>query len=151
VIIYLILSAVLIVADQLLKSWVAANIALNTSHTLIPGVLSLTNLRNDGAAWSLFSGQQWFFYIVTIVALIVVAFLWRDSKNKPMYRLGLAFILAGAIGNFIDRLHQQYVVDMFQTDFINFPIFNIADMCLTVGVILVAVYIIFFDNDGGKQ
>lgn len=150
-IIYLILSAVLIVADQLLKSWVAANIALNTSHTLIPGVLSLTNLRNDGAAWSLFSGQQWFFYIVTIVALIVVAFLWRDSKNKPMYRLGLAFILAGAIGNFIDRLHQQYVVDMFQTDFINFPIFNIADMCLTVGVILVAVYIIFFDNDGGKQ
>lgn len=150
-IIYLILSAVLIVADQLLKRWVAANIALNTSHTLIPGVLSLTNLRNDGAAWSLFSGQQWFFYIVTIVALIVVAFLWRDSKNKPMYRLGLAFILAGAIGNFIDRLHQQYVVDMFQTDFINFPIFNIADMCLTVGVILVAVYIIFFDNDGGKQ
>ncbi|WP_164847971.1 signal peptidase II [Lacticaseibacillus hulanensis] len=150
-IIYLILSAVLIVADQLLKSWVATNIALNTSHTLIPGVLSFTNLRNDGAAWSMFSGQQWFFYIVTIVALIVVAFLWRDSKNKPMYRLGLAFILAGAIGNFIDRLHQQYVVDMFQTDFINFPIFNIADMCLTVGVILVAVYIIFFDNDGGKQ
>jgi signal peptidase II len=141
----------MVAADQLLKSWVMANITLNSSHELIPGILSITNIRNDGAAWSMFSGQQWFFYIVTIIALIVVAFLWRDSKNKPIYRMGLALILAGALGNFIDRLHQQFVTDMFQTDFINFPIFNIADMCLTFGVIFVAIYIIFLDNDGGKK
>lgn len=141
----------MVAADQLLKSWVMANITLNSSHELIPGILSITNIRNDGAAWSMFSGQQWFFYIVTIIALIVVAFLWRDSKNKPIYRMGLALILAGALGNFIDRLHQQFVTDMFQTDFINFPIFNIADMCLTLGVIFVAIYIIFLDNDGGKK
>lgn len=150
-IIYLIITAVMVAADQLLKSWVMANITLNSSHELIPGILSITNIRNDGAAWSMFSGQQWFFYIVTIIALIVVAFLWRDSKNKPIYRMGLALILAGALGNFIDRLHQQFVTDMFQTDFINFPIFNIADMCLTFGVIFVAIYIIFLDNDGGKK
>lgn len=136
----------MIAADQLVKFWVASNIALNTSHELIPGILSLTNIRNTGAAWSMFEGQQWFFYIVTVIALAVVAFMWRDSKNKPIYRLGLALILAGALGNFIDRVHQQYVTDMFQTDFINFPIFNVADMCLTVGVICVAIYIIFFDG-----
>ncbi len=145
-IIYLIITAVMVVADQLFKHWIVANIALGGSKTLIPGVLSLTNIQNDGAAWSMFSGQQWFFYITTVIALIVVFFLWKDSQNKPVYRLGLALILAGALGNFIDRVHQQYVTDMFQTDFINFPIFNIADMCLTVGVICVGIYIIFLDR-----
>jgi signal peptidase II len=134
--------------DFAVKAWVVANIPLGGIHTLIPGVISLTHIRNTGAAWSMFEGQQWFFYITTVIALGVVAFLWRDSRHKPVYRLGLAFILAGAIGNFIDRLTQQYVTDMFQLDFINFPIFNVADLCLTVGVICVIVYMIFLDKEG---
>lgn len=146
--IYLIISVALIALDFAVKAWVVANIPLGGLHELIPGVISLTHIRNTGAAWSMFEGQQWFFYITTIVALGVVAFLWRDSKHKPVYRLGLSFILAGAIGNFIDRVSQQYVTDMFQLDFINFPIFNVADMCLTVGVILVIVYMIFLDKEG---
>jgi signal peptidase II len=146
--IYLIISVALIAVDFAVKAWVVANIPLGGIHELIPGVISLTHIRNTGAAWSMFEGQQWFFYITTVIALGVVAFLWRDSKHKPTYRLGLAFILAGAIGNFIDRVSQQYVTDMFQLDFINFPIFNVADMCLTVGVILVVVYMIFLDKEG---
>lgn len=144
---YLILIIATLALDQIVKAWVVNHIALGTSQGFIPGVMSLTHLQNRGAAWSMLEGQQWFFYIITIVALGVVAYLWRDSKGHPLYRTGLALMVSGAIGNFIDRLHQQYVTDMFQLDFMNFPIFNVADVCLTVGVVFVAVYILFLDKE----
>ena len=112
------------------------------SKQLIPGIIELTNLRNSGAAWSIFEGQQTFFTIITIIAIIVISyFIWQYRKNIPML-IGLSLIMAGTIGNFIDRLRQGYVVDMFETTFINFPIFNIADMCLTIGVIWLIICIL---------
>mgnify|MGYP000501273004 FL=1 len=133
---------ILTICDQLLKSWVAFSIVLGGSKQLIPGIIELTNLRNSGAAWSIFEGQQTFFTIITIVAIIVIGyFIWQYRKNIPML-IGLSLIMAGTIGNFIDRLRQGYVVDMFETTFINFPIFNIADMCLTIGVIWLIICIL---------
>ena len=133
---------ILTICDQLLKSWVASSIVLGGSKQLIPGIIELTNLRNSGAAWSIFEGQQTFFTIITIVAIIVIGyFIWLYRKNIPML-IGLSLIMAGTIGNFIDRLRQGYVVDMFETTFINFPIFNIADMCLTIGVIWLIICIL---------
>ncbi|MFR0611173.1 signal peptidase II [Limosilactobacillus balticus] len=133
---------ILTICDQLLKSWVASSIVLGGSKQLIPGIIELTNLRNSGAAWSLFEGQQTFFTIITIIAIIVIGyFIWQYRKNASMI-IGLALIMAGTIGNFIDRLRQGYVVDMFETTFINFPIFNIADMCLTIGVIWLIICIL---------
>jgi len=133
---------ILTICDQLLKSWVASSIVLGGSKQLIPGIIELTNLRNSGAAWSIFEGQQTFFTIITIVAIIVIGyFIWQYRKNIPML-IGLSLIMAGTIGNFIDRLRQGYVVDMFETTFINFPIFNIADMCLTLGVIWLIICIL---------
>lgn len=133
---------ILTICDQLLKYWVASSIVLGGSTQLIPGIIELTNLRNSGAAWSLFEGQQTFFTIITIVAIIVIGyFIWQYRKNVPML-IGLSLIMAGTIGNFIDRLRQGYVVDMFETTFINFPIFNIADMCLTIGVIWLIICIL---------
>lgn len=133
---------ILTICDQLLKSWVASSIILGGSKQLIPGIIELTNLRNSGAAWSIFEGQQTFFTIITIVAIIVIGyFIWQYRKNIPML-IGLSLIMAGTIGNFIDRLRQGYVVDMFETTFINFPIFNIADMCLTLGVIWLIICIL---------
>ena len=133
---------ILTICDQLLKSWVASSIVLDGSKQLIPGIIELTNLRNSGAAWSIFEGQQTFFTIITIIAIIVVGyFIWQYRKNVPML-IGLSLIMAGTIGNFIDRLRQGYVVDMFETTFINFPIFNIADMCLTIGVIWLIICIL---------
>ncbi len=130
---------ILTICDQLLKSWVASSIVLGGSKQLIPGIIELTNLRNSGAAWSIFEGQQTFFTIITIVAIIVIGyFIWQYRKNIPML-IGLSLIMAGTIGNFID---QGYVVDMFETTFINFPIFNIADMCLTLGVIWLIICIL---------
>lgn len=133
---------ILTICDQLLKSWVASSIVLGGSKQLIPGIIELTNLRNSGAAWSIFEGQQTFFTIITVVAIIVIGyFIWLYRKNIPML-IGLSLIMAGTIGNFIDRLRQGYVVDMFETTFINFPIFNIADMCLTIGVIWLIICIL---------
>lgn len=137
--IYLVTIVLLIIVDQAVKFTVVQNIALNQVHSFIPGLLSLTNLRNDGAAWSILQGQQWFFTIISIVALVVLGyFLWR-FRHQRMYAFSISLILAGTIGNFVDRLRLGYVVDMFQLNFINFPIFNIADMCLTIGVIWLAI------------
>jgi len=133
---------ILTICDQLLKSWVTSSIVLGGSKQLIPGIIELTNLRNSGAAWSIFEGQQTFFTIITIIAIIVIGyFIWQYRKNIPML-IGLSLIMAGTIGNFIDRLRQGYVVDMFETTFINFPIFNLADMCLTLGVIWLIICIL---------
>ncbi|KRK73347.1 lipoprotein signal peptidase [Lacticaseibacillus nasuensis JCM 17158] len=130
----------------MVKAWVVANLAIGQTVTLIPHIISLTHIQNTGAAFSILEGQQWVFYIITIIALVVVAVLWRDSRGHLLYRIGLTLIFAGAIGNFIDRIRQQYVTDMFQVDFMNFAIFNVADACLTIGVIAVVIHLIFFDQ-----
>ena len=143
----MLLIALGIVADQWLKSWVTQHIPVGGEKTLIPGVLSLTHETNNGAAWSSFAGQQWFFLILTPVVVIVAAiFLWRNIK-KTGYMLGLSLIISGALGNFIDRVHQGFVVDMFQTDFVNFPIFNIADSLLTIGFVILFIAILTDKSD----
>ena len=126
-----IVGLLLLVIDQLVKSAVSNQIALGTVKSFIPGVLSLTNLRNDGAAWSILSGNQIFFYLITVVALVVLIYLLVTQRQHLLYQWGLTLMITGTLGNFIDRIRLKYVVDMFQIDFFNFPIFNIADMCLT--------------------
>lgn len=131
-----------LVADQLLKHWVVGNIPLGGQKPLIPGVMSLTYLRNNGAAWSSFAGQQWIFLILTPIVIVVALYFWFKKSSQNWYLWGLTLIIAGALGNFIDRVRQGFVVDMFQTDFINFPIFNIADMLLSVGFVLLFIAIL---------
>ena len=132
---YLLFIVALVGLDQFVKYWVSANIALGTSHGFIPGLMNLTNLHNDGAAWSILEGQQWFFYLITLAAVVVLAYLMRQWRTNRWKMIALSLIMAGALGNFIDRVHQHYVVDMFELLPINFPVFNVADSCLTVGVI----------------
>ncbi len=146
----LIIGAVVVGADQLLKNWITAHISFGESQTIIPGLLSFTKVHNTGAAWSSFEGKTWFFYLVTVIAVAIILPLlikaWRQ-KTSLLYYSGLVLMLAGTIGNFIDRARQGFVVDMFQLDFINFPIFNIADLALTIGVALLFIFVIFFDRD----
>ena len=142
VIISLALALVLVVIDQLVKHWVVANVVLNTAHPLIPHVLALTNLHNDGAAWSILEGQQWFFSVVTVVALVAILYLFYRWRNHSRLLWPLSLILAGAVGNFIDRIQHGYVVDMFETLLMNFPVFNVADCCLTIGVAWLVIIII---------
>lgn len=139
---YLLFIVALVGLDQFVKYWVSANIALGTSHGFIPGLMNLTNLHNDGAAWSILEGQQWFFYLITLAAVVVLAYLMRQWHTNLWKMIALSLIMAGALGNFIDRVHQHYVVDMFELLPINFPVFNVADSCLTVGVIALIIIIL---------
>ncbi|GIC74424.1 lipoprotein signal peptidase [Limosilactobacillus fermentum] len=139
---YFLFIVALVGLDQFVKYWVSANIALGTSHGFIPGLMNLTNLHNDGAAWSILEGQQWFFYLITLAAVVVLAYLMRQWRTNRWKMIALSLIMAGALGNFIDRVHQHYVVDMFELLPINFPVFNVADSCLTVGVIALIIIIL---------
>lgn len=151
--IYFMISGLLVALDQWVKWWIVNDLSLGEMKTLIPGVLSLNHIRNTGAAWSMLEGKMWFFVMITVVAVIVVVTLMvKNRKQGNRWLLtGLSFILAGAIGNFIDRVRLGYVVDMFQTDFMNFPIFNVADMTLVCGVILILIYIILDEKEQGKK
>lgn len=139
---YLLFIVALVGLDQFVKYWVSANIALGTSHGFIPGLMNLTNLHNDGAAWSILEGQQGFFYLITLAAVVVLAYLMRQWRTNRWKMIALSLIMAGALGNFINRVHQHYVVDMFELLPINFPVFNVADSCLTVGVIALIIIIL---------
>ena len=142
----LVLILVLVGLDQWVKVLVSTHFAEGSLHVLIPGVLGLTNLHNNGAAWSMLAGQQGFFAILTIVVLIVLGYLlWRYRKQRWL-SIALSLMTAGAIGNFIDRMLQGYVVDMFQLLPINFPVFNVADSCLTIGVIILIILVLREDD-----
>ncbi|EQA5417396.1 signal peptidase II [Enterococcus faecalis] len=150
-VVYFLISALLVGLDQWSKYLTVQNISLGETKEFIPGFLSLTHLRNTGAAWSLLEGKMIFFYVITVIVSIVIIYLLiKNYKKSIWYSVGLSFVLAGAIGNFIDRVRLGYVVDMLQTDFMNFPIFNVADSTLVVGVICIFIYLIL-DEKAAKE
>lgn len=144
---YLVLVVALIIADQLMKWWIARTIPRNGFREFLPGIMGLTNLRNDGAAWSLLEGKQWFFAIVSIVAIVVLVYLMHRFTGNEWIEISLSLIFAGTIGNFIDRLRFGYVTDMFEFLPVNFPVFNIADVCLTVGVLILIIIVLLEKDD----
>ncbi|MDU1039550.1 signal peptidase II [Enterococcus faecalis] len=150
-VVYFLISALLVGFDQWSKYLTVQNISLGETKEFIPGFLSLTHLRNTGAAWSLLEGKMIFFYVITVIVSVVIIYLLiKNYKKSIWYSVGLSFVLAGAIGNFIDRVRLGYVVDMLQTDFMNFPIFNVADSTLVVGVICIFIYLIL-DEKAAKE
>lgn len=143
---YYLLSFIIVLIDQVSKYLTQAYVDLGQQVEWIPGLLSVTHIHNTGAAWSILEGQMWFFYIVTVIVVVMIIYYMQQMKDEPLLKTGLAFILGGALGNFIDRLLHQYVIDMIQLDFIDFPIFNLADTALTIGVILLFIQYIFLDR-----
>lgn len=129
--------AVLIVLDQLVKAYVVQNIALGEVKPWIPNLVSLTYLQNRGAAFSMLQDQQLLFAVITLVVVLgAIWYLHKHMEDSFWMVLGLTLIIAGGLGNFIDRISQGFVVDMFHLDFVNFAIFNVADSYLTVGVVV---------------
>lgn len=148
---YLILTSILVVIDQFTKYLTVENIALYENIEFIPGFLSFTYIRNNGAAWSILEGQMWFFYLVTIlVSAVILYFIYTEGKKDKIYGTILTVILGGTLGNFIDRLLYQYVIDMIRVEFISFPVFNVADSLLTVGVIALFIYSIYIEQQSKK-
>ena len=139
----------LIALDQAVKWYVVKEIPLAGMRSFIPKVVSLTYLKNSGAAFSMLENQQWFFAIITLIAMgAAFVYLYRHIKGSIWLLLGLTLIISGGIGNFIDRVRQGFVVDMFHLDFMNFAIFNVADIYLTVGVGLLLIYILREESHG---
>lgn len=144
---YLLISLAVILADQGLKFYISTHFQLGEIRSVIPGILSFNYLQNNGAAWNILPGQMWIFYLISILAIaLCFYFLFKKQYRNGLFDTGLALILGGIIGNFIDRLHFKYVVDMLQLDFIHFNIFNLADSAITIGVILIFIYLLFFDE-----
>lgn len=150
---YYLLAAALVVIDQLTKAWVRGNIPLGGSLPFLPGVLELTHVQNTGAAFSSFSGMTGALAVVSLVVSAVVAvLLGRGFFPGRWGKLSLALILAGAVGNLIDRAFLGSVTDMFATLFMDFAVFNVADICVVVGGILMVIYALFlWDRDREGQ
>ena len=130
----------LIALDQWVKFEIVKNIQLGGVKPFIPKILSLTYLRNTGAAFSILENQQWLFAVITLVVIgAAIWYLSKHIKGSVWLLSALSLIIAGGIGNFIDRMRQGFVVDMFQLDFIGFAIFNVADSYLTIGVLVLIV------------
>ncbi|WP_270206692.1 signal peptidase II [Streptococcus anginosus] len=130
----------LIALDQWVKFEIVKNIQLGEVKPFLPKILSLTYLRNTGAAFSILENQQWLFAVITLAVIgAAIWYLSKHIKGSAWLLSGLSLIIAGGIGNFIDRMRQGFVVDMFQLDFINFAIFNVADSYLTIGVLVLIV------------
>lgn len=139
----------LIVIDQLVKAYVVQNLALGEIKSWIPNLVSLTYLQNRGAAFSILQDQQWFFAVITLVVMAgAVWYLHKHIEDSWWLVTGLVLIIAGGLGNFIDRISQGFVVDMFHLDFINFAIFNVADSYLTVGVLVLLLAMLKEEMNG---
>lgn len=157
-IIQIILFLLLIALDQVSKARFTAMLHENGDITLIPGVLDLHYLENTGAAFGIFRDRQWLFYILTAVILGVIVYIlvklykglfgYTGSHTSTISRTiclgyGLAVLSAGAVGNLIDRIIHGYVIDFISLQFINFPVFNVADIYVTISCIFMVIYFIF--------
>ena len=149
---YVILGALLLAADQYVKFWTVSHLAEGGSAPLIPGFVELLRVHNYGAAWSSFSGMRWL--LLGVTSAIVLAVVWAVAKRRVRHPLGLTaamLIISGGLGNILDRARLGYVVDMFNFQFMSYPVFNVADICIVCGAVLGAVYYLwFYEKYDGK-
>ncbi|WP_394011512.1 signal peptidase II [Anaerococcus cruorum] len=142
---YIIIIVLGLILDRLTKTYAINNLIENPYNGTL---FNFTYLENRGAAFGILQDRRIFFIILTlvIVCALVYYFLKNYRTNNKILNIALAMIISGAIGNFYDRLFQGYVVDFIEFAFVNFPVFNIADIFVTVGSILLIVYMIFFEE-----
>ncbi len=136
--------------DQFTKQWAVLHLKGNDPIVLIPNVFELHYLENRGAAFGIMQGRAVLFVVITILVCAVIVYLYARipfERKFRILRILMVFIAAGAVGNFVDRLTQNYVVDFFYISLINFPIFNVADICVTVSVIVLILVVIFKYKD----
>ena len=146
-------AALIVVADQITKYLTVALIPLYSRVDFIPGLLSFTYVQNTGAAWSMFEGMQWMFALIFLVLTAAVLYEYFKSPLpfSTFERWCIAAIYGGGLGNVIDRVRLGYVVDMIEVDFMNFPVFNVADCFITCGCIALIVHMVFFNKEFWKE
>ena len=153
--IYYLVAVIIVALDQWTKWLVVKNMELGERIPLLDPTFALLSHRNRGAAWGMLEGKIWLFSIVTVIVIAgILYYFHKEAKGKPLFQLSLMIILGGAIGNFIDRLYLGEVVDFIDVliPIINydFPIFNIADAALTIGVVMVMI-VLFLEEKREKK
>ena len=141
--------ALALMLDQLTKLW--AQGLGDARLVLIPGVVGLRYAENTGMAFSLLSGRPWLLGVLSAALIVLGALVLRRYRLGLLPSVAAMLMLGGAAGNMLDRLLRGYVVDMVETLFIQFPIFNLADACLTVGCVLMAWSLIFRPKDWSEK
>ncbi len=151
--------AVMLVFDLVSKHILDSSMQIGQSSPFLPGFIDIVIVHNEGSAWGMLAGMNVFFIILTFVFIgILVWYTLSENVVHPLYHIALGFILAGSIGNMVDRIAFGYVRDFLHFEFWpSFPVFNVADVCLTVGVIVFVVFIImnlvkhFKEKNGEKN
>ena len=146
-------AAGIVAADQVTKYLTVANIQQFAKVEAIDGVFCLTHVHNTGAAWSSFQGMIWLFAVV--FAVFTVAIIWEFAKKRMPFttleRWCIVAIFGGGLGNMIDRIRLGYVVDMIKLEFMDFPVFNVADCFISCGVVLLLVHLFFMNKAFWKE
>ena len=140
-----------IAADQIVKLLVVGTMQLGETERFLPPLLQLARVHNYGAAWSSFSGARWLLIILTAVGMCALAWLLVRIVRHPLGQWSLAIILGGGIGNLIDRVRLGYVVDMLETMFMDFPVFNVADVFVVCGTAGALIYYLAFYGKGDEK
>ena len=145
--IYFALGVLILIADLLTKIWAQTRLCEIGTIPLIEDVFHLTYVENRGAAFGILQDKRVFFVLITLAFVVAVVYVILKYKNRPVVlNYGLTFMVAGALGNMIDRICRGYVVDMFDFRIINFPVFNVADIFVCIGAGLLAIFFIFCDG-----
>jgi len=150
--IFIILTILLIIADQITKYYTLIKLSPIGSIEVLKGVLSFTYVENRGAAFGILQNARWIFIAVTLITIIaIIGYIIKTKPSCKTLLLSLSLILAGGIGNMIDRIFRGFVVDMIEVTFINYPVFNLADCCVVIGTILLGIYILFIYKEPKKE
>ena len=150
---YIIFVVFIVVIDQITKYLTVLYIPAIGVQTFIPGLLQITYVQNTGAAFSSFEGQQWLFALIFLIFTVLIVY---EYKKKPMgfttfERWCIAAIYGGGLGNMIARVRRGFVVDMIETTFMEFPVFNVADCFITCGCVLLMIHLFLFNKEFWKE
>ena len=150
---YCLFVAGIVATDQVTKFLTVANIPIYQDIPFLPGVLNLTYVQNTGAAFSSFEGQQWLFALIFLVftGLILFEYFKKPMGFATFERWCIAAIYGGGLGNMIDRVRMGYVVDMIETSFMEFPVFNVADCFITCGCVLLMGHLVLCNKQFWKD
>ena len=153
VLFFALFAAGIVAADQITKYLTVANIPLGGEEEVLPGVVGLTYVKNFGAAFSSFQGMQWLFAVIFLV--FTVAVVWEYRKKAMPFttfeRWCIVAIYGGGLGNMIDRVRLGFVVDMIETQFVQFPVFNVADCFITCGCVALIAHLVLCNRDFWKE
>lgn len=141
-----------VAADQAVKLWVVSRLALYESAPLVPGIVELYYIRNTGGGFSILTDHTWLLTAVTAVLMAgIAAVLFKKMFSHPLAMWTLTAILGGGLGNLVDRVRLGYVVDMFNFQFMDYPVFNVADILVVCGTVCFAAYYLFLYDKPSKK